>query len=1013
MIGWATRRPAVVWAASAALICAGVLAFLRLPLATRTVVELPRLVVSSTWPGASAELLESYITSPLESAIQGVRDVRKISSESSDGDARLTVDLEPDADVQLTRLAILERIEILRKDFPQGASIPRVSNYVPQDLEEQPLLLYTVYGPYTAGTLAKLSADEIVPQLSAIEGVAGVNSGGGAERGISVTYDDQRLRQLGISPATLSQALSNARVVRSLGVERAGVSQRPVVLRDQPDVAADLAELPVTAPGGRIFRLGDLADVRLEEDSRDRFYRVNGEPAVSMEIARLPGADAIRTAARVRAAMTGIGRRLPPGIRVRLESDESVELRKQLNNLLLRGGIAFLSVLIVLALALRNVKSVGLVMGSAAVAIAGTALGLYLLKIPANLLTLAGLGMGVGILVQNGLVVVDRLRTAPDTPDGRAAAGRRIMPAVIGATLTTAVVLFPFLYLQGNARTEFVPFAVAFALALGWSVISALVMIPALGAGHGLRRGHWPKMSRIYGKSLVLLLKVRYPVLLIVAAGLGYLGWAFATKVPRSSFGNWFGQRTTLQAWLRFPRGSDPASLDVAMREFEQIVVGQPGVEQVVTQGSPSGASMRVVFTREEEFGPIPFEMQEALTQRAVLVGGASISVSGQGPGFYSGGGGGSSRFRIKVLGYSFGGVERMAFDIKRRLEQIPRVRDVNANAASFFGDEKAFTVTLDPDRAAMSRFGVTAADLAGAVSREVRGAVGRTMIELGGEEVGVSLKAAGARERTLEQLRDAIVPTSSESPARIRDLARVDEEEALSRINREDQQYVRIVSYEFRGPQKLANRTHDAFMESISVPPGYSVSDDVFAWETDESGKGLWLVFALGIILVLLSVAMVFDSSWASAAVFLSLPVALAGSAAAFWASGTAFSREAAVGVILVVGLAVNQAILVIDAALERRRRAKAEGGRPRVSGLGVVAACRDRAGMVVLVTLTTLASLLPLAIGADADELFGSIALATVGGTLAGTLGALFVVPLLVVSRRSRSREVERSSA
>ncbi|MGH7657827.1 MAG: efflux RND transporter permease subunit, partial [Gemmatimonadales bacterium] len=142
MIGWATRRPAVVWATSVALIFAGVLAFVRLPLATRTAVELPKLVVSSSWPGASAELLESYITSPLESAIQSVRDVRNISSESSDGSARLTIDLEPDAEVQLTRLAILERIEVLRKEFPPGATVPRVGNYVPEDLEQQPLLLY-------------------------------------------------------------------------------------------------------------------------------------------------------------------------------------------------------------------------------------------------------------------------------------------------------------------------------------------------------------------------------------------------------------------------------------------------------------------------------------------------------------------------------------------------------------------------------------------------------------------------------------------------------------------------------------------------------------------------------------------------------------------------------------------------------------------------------------------------------------------------------------------------------
>jgi multidrug efflux pump subunit AcrB len=276
--------------------------------------------------------------------------------------------------------------------------------------------------------------------------------------------------------------------------------------------------------------------------------------------------------------------------------------------------------------------------------------------------------------------------------------------------------------------------------------------------------------------------------------------------------------------------------------------------------------------------------------------------------------------------------------------------------------------------------------------------------LELGGEEVPVTLKAAGARDRTLDELRTALVPNAAAAPVRIGDLARVDERETLAQIDREDQQYVRTISYEFRGPAKLGERTHKSFLQAISLPPGYSSGDDSwFSWGEDESGKGLWLVFAAGVVLVILAVAIVFDSIWATAMVSLSLPVALAGSAAAFWIAGAAFTREAAVGVILVVGLAVNQSILLVDAALARRR------GPNRsllpLTGAAVVEACRDRAGMIVLVTLTTLASLLPLAVGTDPDELFGAIALATVGGTLAATIGALWLTPLLLPEWSVRS--------
>ena len=395
------------------------------------------------------------------------------------------------------------------------------------------------------------------------------------------------------------------------------------------------------------------------------------------------------------------------------------------------------------------------------------------------------------------------------------------------------------------------------------------------------------------------------------------------------------------------------------------------------------------------------------MTQRAVFVGGASISVYGRGQGFFNGGGGSSVSFRVKILGYSFSGVEQLARDLKTRLERIPRVREVNINAGSFFRSERAVSVALAPDRAALARAGVTAQAFSQAVAREIRGAVGGQRLELDDEEVTVSVKAKGAQDRSLEDLRAALVPNESNAPVRVGDLAAVTEREGLSQINREDQQYVRILSYDFRGPQKLANRTHKAFMNSISVPAGYTVGDEQFEWANDESTKGLWLVFAIGIALVILSVAFVFDSQWAAAMVFLSLPLALAGVAAIFWATGVGFSREAAVGVILVVGLAVNQSILLVDAALERRRRVGDTGRMAlRLTAADIVYAARDRAGMIVLVTLTTLASLIPLAIGTEPDSLFGSIALATAGGTIAGTLGAMLVLPVMLLGRRGAKR-------
>ncbi|HSB55218.1 MAG TPA: efflux RND transporter permease subunit [Gemmatimonadales bacterium] len=1003
MISWAAERPAVIWASAVALVLAGALALARLPVATKPYVELPRLTVSMNWPGASAELVETYLGSPIEAAIQSVRGIRKITSESGESYLSLDIELEPGTDVRLSRLGILERLELLRPDFPAGSGDLQVSNYVPEGLDEEPLLSATLYGPYTAGTLEDLVERQIKPRLNAVPGVAGVSSMGGALVGVAVAYQPERLRQLGIEPSALSEALARAREVQAIGVERGGATERQVVLRDTPEALEQLGELPVRGAGSRVHRLADLATIRMEEDNQDRFFRVNGEPAVMMRIARLPGADAIRTARDVRAVLDELRPALPAGIRFQVLSDESIRLGEQLGDLGRRGAIAFAGVLLVLAIALRAPRAVILVLTSAAVAVAGTTLGLYLLNIPANLLTLAGLGMGVGILVQNGLIVVDRLRTAPDTVEGRADAGRRITPAVLGSTLTTAVVLFPFLYLQGDARAAFMPFAAAFSMALGWSVVTSVVMIPALGKGHGVHEVRWPRLRRWYLRVAITMLRWRWVTIGATTVMLAGLSYVFAVKVPRSSFAGWWNQRTTLSARVDFPSGSDPGSIDQSVKELERIVVGREGVENVQAQGTANGGYVIVTFDDAAAYTAIPLAMQEELTQRAVLIGGAAVSVSGRGPGFYNGAGVGSSaNFRVKILGYSFAGVEQLAIDLKQRLERIPRVKSVDINAAGFwFGQERASDVTLVPNRALLAGYGLDATQFAQAVSREVGGAAGRQRFSLGDKEVWLSLKTEGARARTLDQLREARVPNPRNIPVRVGDLATVEERAALARISRENQQYVRVLSYEFRGPQKLANRTHEAFMKSISVPAGYTVSDEYFGWQDDESQKGLWLVFAIGLVLVVLTVAMVFDSVWGAAMVFLSLPIALGGVIAAFWIAKEAFTREAAVGVILVIGLAVNQSILLVDGVLQRSKAT--QGGRSAVSPRTVIAACRDRVGMIVLITLTTLASPLPLAVGTEAQDLFGAIALALVGGTVAGTIGALFLVPPLLLRRTS----------
>ncbi len=1016
MIRWAADRPAVVWALATGVVLAGAVAFTKLPLSAKGAMDLPKLTVSASWRGASPELEETYITSPIEAAIQGVRGVRKTASVSTGGATNITVELDENADITMARLAILERMETLRNDLPvQARGSIAVQNWTPDDLKVQPLLEINLVGPYTPGTLERIVTEKITPRISALPGIASVNlNGGGATTGIAVTYNPTKLQQLGIDPYALTTAVAQAKVIEPLGERKNGRTQLSVTLRDQPSTLDDIARLPVRGPGGRVFALGDLASINPQEDSHGTFYRLNGITAVSLSVLRQAGADEIQTAARVRKTLDEVAPTLPRGVRFSIAADMSTDLAKSINDLLLRGVIAFASVLIVLLITLRSIRGSLLVIATAAIAIAGTALSLYLLHVPANMLTLAGLAMGIGIIVQNGLVVVERMRQAPDTPAARAAAGSKISSAVFGSTLTTTVVLLPFLYLQGNARAAFAPFAIAFALALFWSVGTALVFVPAIGkGGNGVYHG-WPRLARLYNRMLLGLLRWRYLTMALTLVMLAVLVWGFIKKVPKNSWGNYWGdQRTTVTASISFPKGSDPAELERLVQELESVAVGQPGVAIVRSQGFNQGQAGQVTveFTPEGGLGEMPWIISDQLTERAVLIGGTqSVSVSKpEGPGYYNGsGGGGSQSHRIRILGYSYEGVRQLALDLKTRLEKINRVRDVDINGSGGWGREHNTSVSLMPDRAALARVGASVAQYASSVSRQIYNPGGGLKLDIDGEQVDVSVQAAGSRERDLSQLSDARVSNSKGVPIRIGDVTTLGEIEGLQMIRREDQQYIRILSYDFRGPQKLSDRTHKAFMASIAAPSGYTVEEETGSWGQDDSTKGLYTVGGLGLLLVLIAVAFVFDSVWAPMMVFLAIPLAGAGVVAAFWITGTAFTREAMVGGILVVGLAVNHTILQIDAAVVSRKR------HGRLTGADVFHAASDRVTMIVLVTLTTLGSLIPMAVGTDSSSLFGAIALATAGGTIGGTLGVMFLLPPMMLGfRRFRSHRTRHRAA
>jgi HAE1 family hydrophobic/amphiphilic exporter-1 len=1000
MIARLIDNAAMVRAVLGAIVLSGLVASHRLELARSTAIEYPRLDVTARWEHASPELVETYVSAPIEAAVQGIRGVRGTASVSSEGLSTVSVTLAADANVPLTRLAILERLGTLadQKLFPSRVSRPIVSDYVPDALREAPLVTLAVSGSYAPPALSKAINEILVPRLSATAGVATVQTSSDREQGVLVTYDPSVLDHIGVAPMALADAIRNSRLVRALGHYPDLLQSRPVVLRNSVQTIEELRALPVGASGGGVFRLGAIATIGIGSSDHDAFTRIDGVPAITVYVSRQAAADAIATSKRVREAIKSARPLLPAALHLTIVTDEGSSVAMRLRSLSVRSGVGLTAATIVLVLAMRSLAGALFVVASSLLAIAGTGLSLFILKVPVNIVTLSGLSMGLGILMQDAVVLLDRLARVPSGGDRRVEAARRALPAIISATLTTVVVLGPFLYLQGSARAAFVPFALAFAIALIWSALSSLALL-SLTTHRRLRR---PRSTAIPRRWVLRgALSHGRTVLVLSAAGAVATAWYFVRRVPRESWRGFGDERTQIFVNLSMPRGSAPETVARTIGIFESIALAAPGVEHVQVIGRENYARMAVTFPREEE-PVIPLALYSQLKARSVALAGATIAIEASGASFASGGGSAVTFFYIGVRGYSYEGVKRLASDIQQRLELIPRVHDVRIQSSRYSMQEAGATVvTLRPRRALLARMNIPMSTVANAINQEIGATAAQFSATIAGEEVPLILRSANAASHDLRTLGRAFIVGARNTDATIAEVANITDEDVTSSIQRDKQRYVRVVAYEFGGPPKLAARIHQQFLRSVSPPAGYEILDETtIRGSEDVNADRLPRVFLIGLVLIGVVVAAIYNSVWAAAMLLLTLPISGVGIMLAFILAHATFTREAAVGAILVLGLASRQSLLVIDAAAARRRPNIARSGAACVYRLA-----HDQAGVVITSALASLATLVPIAVTWSTNEPFAAIALSAAGGTAAALIAALVVLPVLIATTMSWS--------
>jgi HAE1 family hydrophobic/amphiphilic exporter-1 len=358
------------------------------------------------------------------------------------------------------------------------------------------------------------------------------------------------------------------------------------------------------------------------------------------------------------------------------------------------------------------------------------------------------------------------------------------------------------------------------------------------------------------------------------------------------------------------------------------------------------------------------------------------------------------------VLGYNFETVREIAESLGRRLARISRVQEVDTNASGGFTRDKATEFTVRIDRDALARYGMSVQDLLGQLRAAVASEATGARIKLGGEEVEVGVKVEGVELMDVLALRETIIQTPDRRGIRLGDVVTIAPREVLATIHRENQQYERTVAYEFRGPNKLGDVYRDAIIDATVLPPGYTIDlDDYWRWDTEEAGQ-IYMVLAISILLVYMVTAALFESLRQPLCVLLTVPMALIGVFMMFFYARATFTREAYVGVIMMGGIVVNNAILLVD----HINRVRATTDLPLAQA--ILRGTLERVRPILMTTSTTVLGLLPLVLfseGAD-STIWNALAFTLIGGLLSSTLFVLTTTPALYhVFERGPARRAE----
>lgn len=1011
----AIERPVTMFMISFVIILLGGISLTRLPVDLMPDTQVPTITVRVNYTGVGPLEMEELITRPIEQAVSAVAGLERVDSTSAEGNANIRLNFAWGTDLSEAADEVRTRLDRVRGRMPEDADPPTVFKF---DSTSMPIMGIGVEGDFDPVTLRELAQNDLSPRLERVAGVAAVTINGGLRRQIHVDLSREKITALSLAPERIIQILRTENQNIPLG--EIDDADRTLLLRSPGQFVKldEIRNLVVLSKLNVPVYMKDIAEVTDTTEDRRSFMRINGTPGIRMQVTKQSGTNTIQIAEGVRREIENINKEVQ-GLKLNVLDDQSKFIERAIGSVQEHAMIGGLLVVLIIFLFLRDLKSTLIIFTSIPISVIGTFALLYFGGYTLNTLTFGGLALGIGMIVDAAIVVLENtyrhLEMGKDRMTAAIDGSEEVWSAILASTLTHIAVFVPMLFLTGVSSIMFGQLAAVVSFSLAMSLLVAVTIVPVLcsrlldaPSSKKDAKGVMATINRVgerwleavddfYARALNLSLHHRPTVF---AVGFALFAIAIAL-IPRIGF--------EFQPQTDEGEVSVDAELAVGSRieRTEAVLIGLesairasvPEATMLITQANGGGGGFgggsthrgsvqvrlvpRTERTRSND--EIAMQLRRELSGLPGVIVRARPS-GGQNQMRGMGGGGQDGRLSVEILGHDLDISKRLAQDVKAILDSTPGVADSRLQRDD---GRPELAVRVDRDKAAL--LGMTVTGIANTIRTNVAGTQS-AMFREAGNEYPIVVRLRQEDRQDIGEIGDVLLSTPTGQVLPAKNIMVIDRDTGPVSIERKNQERVQRVSAETETTLSEAVSAVQARVAELNVPKDFAVG---FGNEVEEQARSfneLRLVLVLAIILVYTVMASQYESLRDPFIIIFSIPLAAIGVVGMLLITRTAFSMQAYIGVIMLAGIVVSNAILLVDYTNTLRSRDKM----PLRKAIEV--AGRHRLRPILMTSICTGLGLLPMAIGVgEGAEMQAPLARVVIGGLMTSTLITLVFVPAM----------------